>query len=180
MQTLIKWTVDDYHRMLDAGILKDRKVELLAGEIHQMVPEGPPHTYYGGSFADRFREKLAGRALVREAHPITLADSEPEPDIAIVQGNWENYRHRHPGAAEVLLVIEIAESSLSKDTETKRVIYATTGITDYWVFDLKTPQLMIYRHPQNGDYQSKSNLQQGTIAPLAFPDLQFSVSQLLA
>ena len=66
MQTLIKWTVDDYHRLIDAGILADRKVELLAGEIHQMAPEGPPHTYYGGSFADRFRAELAGRALVRE------------------------------------------------------------------------------------------------------------------
>lgn len=180
MQTLIKWTVDDYHRMIDAGILRDRKVELLAGEIHHMAPEGPPHTYYGGSFADRLRQELAGRALVREARPITLADSEPEPDIAIVRGGWENYRHRHPGSAEVLLVIEVSESSLSKDTEDKRMIYAIANIADYWVLDLTTPQLIIYRHPQAGDYQSVSYLQQGDIAPLAFPQLTFSISQLLA
>ena len=179
MQTLIKWTVDDYHRMIDAGILANRKVELLAGEVHQMAPEGPLHTYYGGSFADRFREKLAGSALVREARPITLADSEPEPDIAIVQGGWENYRHRHPGSAEILLLIEISESSLKKDTEDKRIIYATANIADYWVLDLTTSQLILYRNPKAGDYQSVSYLQQGDIAPLAFPELTFSVSQLL-
>ncbi|MDJ0706568.1 MAG: Uma2 family endonuclease [Leptolyngbyaceae cyanobacterium MO_188.B28] len=180
MQTLIKWTVDDYHRIVEAGILADRRVELLAGDIHQMAPEGPPHSYYGGSFADRLREDLAGRALVREARPITLADSEPEPDIAVVQGGWERYRDRHPEAVDVLWVIEVSESSLKKDTEDKRIIYATAEITDYWVWDLTTPQLIIYRNPQAGDYQSVLHLQQGDIAPLAFPDLIFSVGQLLA
>lgn len=180
MQTLIKWTVDDYHRIIDAGILADRNVELLAGEIHQMAPEGPPHTYYGGSFADRLREELAGRALVREARPITLTDSEPEPDIAIVRGAWEDYRHRHPGSADVLWVIEVSESSLKKDTENKRIIYATANIADYWVWDLAAPQLIVYRNPQTGDYQSVSHLQEGDIAPLAFPKLIFSVGQLLA
>ena len=179
MQSLIKWTVDDYHRMIEAGILADRKVELLAGDIHPMAPEGPPHTYYGGSFADRLRAALAGRALVREARPITLTDSEPEPDIAVVRGGWEDYRDRHPGAADVLLMIEISESSLKKDTEDKRIIYATANIADYWVWDLTAPQLIIYRHPQAGDYQLVSRLQQGDIAPLAFPDLIFSVGQLL-
>lgn len=73
MNTLVKWTVTDYHMMIEAGILKDRHVELLAGEIHEMAPETPPHTFYGGSMADFFRGCLGNRALVREAHPITLA-----------------------------------------------------------------------------------------------------------
>jgi len=184
MQTLIKWTVDDYHRMIAAGVLADRQVELLAGEIHQMVPEGPTHSYYGGSLADRLREKLAGRALVREARPITLTDSEPEPDIAVVRGGWGDYRERHPVAEEVLLAIEVAESSLSKDTEAKRIIYATSGIADYWVLDLKTPQLIIYRDPEpqaeQWDYGSVVRLQEGILAPLAFPEVTFSVAELLA
>jgi Uma2 family endonuclease len=73
MSLLLKWTVADYHRMIAAGILSDRPVELLAGEIYEMPPEGPPHSFYGGSLADYFRECLGKRALVREARPITLA-----------------------------------------------------------------------------------------------------------
>lgn len=180
MQTQVKWTVEDYHRMIEAGILRDRNVELLSGEIHQMAPEGPSHTYYGGSLADRFRDQLAGRALVREARPITLADSEPEPDVAIALGTWEDYRFRHPHAAAVLLVVEISETSLTKDLEVKRAIYAAAGIEDYWIFNLRQPQLIVLCEPQNGDYQSEVRLQEGTLSPLAFPDLTFSVSQLLA
>ena len=89
------------------------------------TPEGPPHTFYGGSLADFFRLSLGNRALVREAHPITLEDSEPEPDIAIVRGGWANYRLRHPRAEEIYLVVEISESSLVKDLERKKLIYAT-------------------------------------------------------
>lgn len=92
METLAKWTVDDYHRMIASGILDDRRVELLAGEIHEMTPEAPIRTFCGGSLADYFRDRLNRQALVREARPITLTDSsEPEPDIAIVRGSWSDY-----------------------------------------------------------------------------------------
>lgn len=179
-QTRVRWTVEDYHRMIEAGILRDRNVELLSGEIHQMAPEGPPHTYYGGSLADRFREHLAGQALVREARPVTLADSEPEPDIAIVRGSWEDYRFRHPMGEEILLLVEISETSLTKDLEVKRGIYAAAGIEDYWIFNLRQPQLIVLRNPHNGDYQSEVRRQEGALSPLAFPDLTLSVDQLLA
>lgn len=124
MKTLARWTVEDYHRMIEAGILEGRQVELLAGEIYEMTPEGPSHTFYGGSLADYFRNGIAQRGLVREARPITLADSEPEPDIAIVQGTWTQYRHRHPGLQEVFLLVEISDSSLAKDLEQKKSIPA--------------------------------------------------------
>lgn len=180
MQTQVKWTVEDYHRMIEAGILDNRKVELLAGEICPMAPEGSPHSYFGGSLADQFRSRLGNRALVRNANPITLSDSEPEPDIAVVKGTWETYRHRHPSAEEVFLLVEISESSLWKDLEIKRATYAAGGIEEYWILDLKNSQLIVFRHPQNADYQSEQRLQQSEISPLAFPDLSFSVSQLLA
>lgn len=180
MQTQVKWTVEDYHRMVEAGILDDRKVELLNGEICPMAPEGPSHSYFGGSLADQFRSRLGNRALVRSANPITLSDSEPEPDIAVVRGTWETYRHRHPSAEDVFLLVEVSESSLRKDLEIKRATYAAVGIEDYWILDLKNSQLIVFRDPQNADYQSEQRLQQGEISPLAFPDLSFSLSQLLA
>lgn len=180
MNTLVKWTVDDYHSMIAAGILKDRQVELLAGDIYEMTPEGPPHTFYGGSLADFFRLSLGNRALVREAHPITLEDSEPEPDIAIVRGGWANYRLRHPRAEEIYLVVEISESSLVKDLEQKKLIYATAGIVEYWVLNLAKLQLIVFRHPQASSYLSRQELTGGEIAPMMFPDVKISLTQLFA
>lgn len=178
MTILAKWTVADYHQMIEAGILEGRQVELLAGEIYEMTPEGPPHTFYGGSLADNLRDRLGRRALVREARPITLAESEPEPDIAIVTGAWTQYQHRHPGPADTLLLIEVSDSSLSKDLEQKKSIYAAAGILEYWILDLTAQQLIVFRNPDGKDYRSRQDLRVGTIAPLAFPDLQISLSQL--
>lgn len=128
METLAKWTVEDYHRMIASGILDDRRVELLAEEIHEMTPEAPIHAFCGGSLADYFRTCLNRQALVREARPITLETSEPEPDIAIVRGSWSDYRERHPGSDDIYLVVEISNSSLTKDLEQKQPIYAAAGI----------------------------------------------------
>ncbi|MGH2412945.1 MAG: Uma2 family endonuclease, partial [Microcystaceae cyanobacterium] len=85
MQTLAKWTVEDYHRMIEAGVLADRRVELIAGEIVEMAPEGPLHKYVTDTSAEYLRSLLQGKAKIYEAHPITLPDSEPEPDIAVVR-----------------------------------------------------------------------------------------------
>jgi Uma2 family endonuclease len=180
MQTQVKWSVDDYHRMIEAGILADRQVELLNGEICSMVPEGIPHTYCGISLSKRFEQKLGDRAEVRQARPITLSSSEPEPDIAIVKGTFEDYRYRQPSAADVLLIVEISETSLAKDLKLKRATYAAAGIADYWIIDLNKPQLIVFRNLQDGDYQFEERLQQGSISPLAFPDISMSVAQLLA
>jgi Uma2 family endonuclease len=178
MNTLAKWTLDDYHSMIAAGILQDRQVEFLAGEIHDMPPEGPLHTFYGGSLADFFRQNIGNRALVREAHPITLANSEPEPDIAIVRGEWANYRLRHPTAEEIFLVVEISESTLVKDLDRKKAIYAAAGIVEYWVLNLPKLQLIVFRHPQGQDYLSRQEFKEGEIAPLMFPDVKISLTQL--
>lgn len=164
--------------MIQAGILKDRPVELLAGEICQMTPEGPSHTFYGGSLADIFRNCLGNRGLVREARPITLTDSEPEPDIAIVRGAWADYRHRHPGARDIFLVVEIFESSLAKDLQHKRAIYAAAGIEEYWILDLTKRRLIVLLDPEAGDYRSQQTLAEGIVAPIAFPDLKVSLNQL--
>ena len=92
-----KWTIDEYHRMIDAGILSDRKVELLNGEIVEIFAEGEPHAYCSHEAAKYLINLLGNRATIRQAKPITLLnDSEPEPDIAIVQPLGREYRQHHP------------------------------------------------------------------------------------
>lgn len=178
-QPPIKWTVDDYHRMIEAGILDERNVELLDGKICLMPPEGAPHARRSGSLADKLYDKLASRALVRKAAPIILATSEPEPDIAIVSGCWADYDERHPNAEEVLLAIEFSKTSLAKDLGTKRILYAKAYIQEYWVIDLNSSQLIVFRNPQDADYQQETTLQQGKISPLAFPDISLSVEKII-
>jgi Uma2 family endonuclease len=179
--TTAKWTIEEYHRMIEAGILDDRKVELINGEIIEMSPEGVPHAGLGSAGGDYLRSLLKDRAIVREGHPITLPnDSEPEPDLAIVEPLEEVYfSEHHPYVENIFWLIEYSESSLLKDTELKRKTYAAAGIREYWVVNLKTRELIVYRDPVNGNYQSEVKLIDGDIYPLAFPTIAVSVNRIL-
>lgn len=180
MKTLAKWSIEDYHRMIEAGILLDRRVELLCGEIVEMSPETPLH-YNTAKRGARYLERLLeGLAEVRFNGPITLADSEPEPDIAIVRLPELQYNDRHPRAEDVFWLVEVAKTSLKKDTELKASIYATSGITEYWVLDLTQNQVFVFRNPQPNQYTSEQSFRSGTIAPLAFPEIQVAIAQLLS
>ena len=179
--TIARWTLDDYHRMIEAGILTNRRVELLNGEIIEMPPEAPEHAQGSTDTADYLRSLLGERAVVRDAKPITLlnSDSEPEPDVAIVQPLRTLYRSRHPEPENVFWLIEYANTSLTKDTTIKRKVYATAGIQEYWVLDLQNRQLKVYRDPNQGDYQSETAFTTGVIYPFAFPEVSVSVQRLL-
>ena len=175
-----KWTTEDYHRMIAAGILDERKVELLKGEIVDMSPEGEAHAYRSHQ-ADKYLTLLLGEsAEVRQAKPITLPnDSEPEPDIAIVQPLGREYLEHHPYAENIFWVIEYSNSTLEKDLEKKSKIYAEAGIQEYWVVNLKTLHLIVFREPLNGDYATKFTLDTGTIKPLAFDDIDVLVERII-
>jgi Uma2 family endonuclease len=178
--TTAKWSLDEYHQMINAGILSDRRVELLNGEIVEMSPEGPDHAYLGDAAGDYLESLLQGRAKVREGRPITLSDaSESEPDIAVVKPLGRVYRQRHPYPEDIFWLIEFSNSSLAKDLDAKRLIYATAGIAEYWVANLKTLELTIFRVPDQGDYQFQETLRGGMIQPLAFSDVDISVARLL-
>jgi Uma2 family endonuclease len=179
--TTAKWTIADYHTMIEAGILADRAVELLHGEIVEMSPEGTLHAHLSTTSADYLRELLGKRVLIRAAKPITLhnSNSEPEPDIAIVAPLGDAYMEHHPYPENIFWVIEYADSSLAKDTEIKRQTYAAAGILEYWVINLRSMELIIYRDPLHGDYQSKLTLTTGNVTPLAFPDVAVAVDRLL-
>ncbi|UBF27445.1 Uma2 family endonuclease [Kovacikia minuta CCNUW1] len=178
--TSVKWTLDDYHRMIAAGILDDRRVELLKGEIVEMAMEGEPHAYGSSEAGEYLADLIGDRAKVRQSHPITLPnDSEPEPDIAVVQRLGREYRSHHPYPENIFWLIEYAESSLAKDLEVKSKIYAEVGIPEYWVVNLKELQLVVFREPQNGEYTSKTIYTSGTIQPIAFPDLIIAIDAIL-
>lgn len=179
MKTLAKWSVDDYHRMVEAGILSDRYVELLAGEIVEMSPETPLHYATAKRGAKYLEDLLQGKADVRFNGPITLTDSEPEPDIAIVRLPESAYLQRHPQPEDIFWIVEVAHSSLKKDLEIKAAIYAAAGIPEYWVLSLSTRQINVFRHPQAEAYTERQIFQAGTITPLAFADVAVSIERLL-
>ncbi len=175
-----KWTIDDYHQMIAAGILCDRQVELLKGEIVEMSPEGEPHAYCSHEAGKYLTVLLGERVDVRQAKPITLPnDSEPEPDLAIVQPLGRDYREHHPYVENIFWVIEYANSSLEKDLERKSKIYAEAGIKEYWVVNLKKLHLVVFRDPLDGDYATKFTLYEGTIQPVAFDDVSVSVERII-
>ena len=179
--TTAKWTLADYHRMVETGLLEGRAVEFLHGEIVEMSPEGAPHAAASSDAGEYLAGLLGARAQVRHAKPITIAAhvSEPEPDLAIVRRMGRSYRHRHPTPADVFWLVEYAQTSLSKDLEEKKRLYADAGIPEYWVVNLRDGTLVVFRQPVHGAYRFEQTLSQGELTPLAFPDWVISVDRLL-
>jgi Uma2 family endonuclease len=174
------WTVEEYHRMIEAGILtRDDKVELLDGQIIQMSPQRPPHAGTTQRASDYLKAILIGNAHVRTQLPITLLTSEPEPDIAVVTIDPSGYGDHHPNSTEILLLIEVAYSTLNIDSEAKALIYAKANIADYWILDVVERQVYIFRQPTELGYQQKTIFQQdAAIAPLAFPNIEIPFVEL--
>jgi Uma2 family endonuclease len=176
-----KWSIQDYHQMIETGLLNERKVELICGEIIEMSPEGAPHSSYCGEIGEYLRKILGDRAKVREAHPITLSNSsEPEPDLAIVKIRSTLYRDRHPYPEDIFWVIEIANSTVAKDIGMKKDLYADAGIEEYWVLNLPESVLLVFRDLTISGYQSTTSFTSGMISPLAFPDVSIDIQKLLA
>ncbi|MFQ4139306.1 Uma2 family endonuclease [Nodosilinea sp. PGN35] len=179
--TLYRWTVDRYHQAVKAGIFEGQPLELLNGALIEMSPEGIPHAGLSSDAADYLRSRLGSQVKVREAKPITLPnDSEPEPDIAIVKPLGDLYKtERHPLVPDIFWVMEYANTSLEKDLELKDKIYAQAGITEYWVVNLKTRELVVFRDPAEGEYQTKFILTGGTIYSESFPTVALEVTKLV-
>ncbi|MBD2232192.1 Uma2 family endonuclease [Phormidium tenue] len=178
---IAKWTLEDYHQMIAAGILSDRRVELLNGEIIEMPPEGEPHAYYSRTSAKYLEQLLGDRAEVLQGKPITIptTQSEPEPDIAVVQPLGREYLRHHPYPENVFWLIEFSNTSLRKDSDPKANAYAAAGILEYWIVNLQTMGLIVMRDPVEGTYRSQATLTEGTISPPTFPDISLSVKRLL-
>lgn len=175
-----QWTVERYHQAIDAGLFDEQPVELLHGALLVMPPERELHAYSNSEVGDYLRQRLGDRAKVREAHPITLNDSsEPIPDLAIVKPRGRTYLEHHPYPEDIFWLVEFSQATLAKDLGEKKAAYASAGIAEYWVVDLKHRCLHVFRHPQEDRYQSEQTLHDGAIAPLAFADISIDIDRLL-
>jgi Uma2 family endonuclease len=177
-----RFTTADYHRMAEAGILhEDSPVELIEGEIIQMSPIGDKHASGVDRAAELFFDKLRHRAIVRVQNPIHLSEyAEPQPDLALLHRRSDYYAAGHPGPGDVLLVVEVADSSIDYDRQTKAPLYARHGIPELWILDLTRDHLAVYREPSRDGYATTRVFRRGeSISPLAFPDVQIAVDDIL-
>ncbi|MGF1588521.1 MAG: Uma2 family endonuclease [Pleurocapsa sp.] len=179
MVATFEWSIADWHELVNSGVLAERRVELLEGEIIQMSPESPMHSSINYSVVEYFKELLQNRAVIREAHPITLDNSEPEPDIAVVRSPYTDYFTRHPFPQDIYWLVEISNRTLKLDLEMKSIIYARNGIPEYWVIDLVNKQLIVHTQPVNNSYSQIQNLTTGTVSPQTFPDLAIALEKML-
>ncbi|MEO1428258.1 MAG: Uma2 family endonuclease [Cyanobacteria bacterium J06632_19] len=176
------WTVEEYHRMAEAGICnEDERVELLEGKIIYKDKIGTLHRSAVGRTDYLLKNLLENRAWVSIQDPIQLDDySEPEPDIAVVKIDSLDYADHHPTPNEIYLVIEVADTTFKKDCETKGKAYAAAGIIDYWVLDVINRQLHVFREPHENGYKSEVILKEDeSISPLNFADLSINILSIL-
>ena len=179
-----RFTVDEYYRMAEAGILgEDDRVELIDGEVICMTPIGPRHAGYVDRLTRRFLQSLGDRAQVRVQNPVRLGEhDEPEPDVTLLRPRPDDYTTRHPTPEDVLLVVEVADSTLDFDRRTKARRYAEHGIPELWIVDAnpKRRRIFVYRDPAPDGYRTVQVVRRGErLAPLAFPDGALSVGEIL-
>ncbi len=153
-----RFTIDEYHRLIELGFLKEGdRIELIRGELIQMVAKGMPHTVCSSILCRQLDRLLGDRAVIRRQDPITLPNqSEPEPDVVIARGRDEDYLAHHPYPEDILLVVEISDSTLIYDQTKKLELYAEAGIYNYWVVNLNAYQLEHYSQPYQ-NVQGKFN-----------------------
>ncbi|HYH64535.1 MAG TPA: Uma2 family endonuclease [Urbifossiella sp.] len=151
-----RFTVAQYERMVDLGILDDRSaVELLEGYVVLKMPQNPPHSVCVQRVNRVLLRAVPAGWDFRPQSPIRLADSEPEPDFAVVRGTADDYAARHPEPADIGLLIEISNTSLLRDTTDKARVYATSGVVAYWVVDVVNRLVIAYRQPAPGGYAAR-------------------------
>jgi Uma2 family endonuclease len=151
-------TVEEYYRMAEVGLLApDARVELIDGVIIDMAPIGSRH---GGTVIrlNRLLTRAVGdRASVGVQHPVRLGvSSEPQPDIAVLKRRHDDYVGSHPTPADILLIVEVSETSLRRDVQVKMPLYARHGIPEFWIVDLKVGQIHYFRSPDGAAYTEVS------------------------
>ncbi|MEG4209307.1 Uma2 family endonuclease [Microcoleus sp. Pol11C3] len=184
--TAKRFTIAEYHRLTELGFFsEDDRVELIKGELVNMAAKGTAHSVCETRLERELFKLLGERATLRGQQPIILPnDSEPEPDRAIVQNRPDDYLSCHPTAADILLLIEIADSSLNYDKQVKLPLYAEAGISDYWIFNLLEICLECYSEPyQNSQGQfgyrvKRIFLPNETVALPNFGDFSLDLSKV--
>jgi Uma2 family endonuclease len=180
-----KFTREEYHRMAEVGILKPTdRVELIRGEIVTMSPQGPRHSAFIDNFTALLVPRLVGRARLSVQSGVALADdSEPEPDIKVLRlRDAVPYKERGPFGEDVLLLIEVAVTSLRYDRTTKLRLYAEAGIPEYWIVDCTAEAIEVHRRPEGGAYREVTRVTglASTVSPQTFPDVALRLDEIFA
>lgn len=173
--------VNEYHRMIEAGILgEDEHVQLVDGMLVAMSPQGPPHAFVIQELSRLLIRSLPDSFKVRVQLSLTLGDdSEPEPDLAVVDARDAGSRARHPTTA--LLVIEVAGESLRFDRASKAALYARAGVREYWIVNLADSMIEVYREPEAGGYRETLAFPRGQVVAAGdLPGLRVDVSVLFS
>ena len=155
-------SVLEYHEMIRAGILQSGDpVELLEGWLVEKMSKNPSHRIATNKLAQQLNRLMPAGWHVQQQDPITLSDSEPEPDLTIVRGNTEDYDVGHPGPSNIALVVEVSDATINRDQGTKKRLYAKNGIVEYWLVNLIEGRIEVYTQPlisaSRPDYQYQIN-----------------------
>ena len=175
--------VGAYYRMAEAGILTDRhRVELIDGDVIDMAAIGSPHAAVTNRLLRAFARAVAeGSTLMSVQNPLRLdAYNEPQPDVMLLRPSADDYRASHPTATDVLLLVEVSETSLAYDRATKVPLYARFEIPEVWIVDLVSAAVEIYREPKDGAYVRRERLAHGPLSPALVSGVTIEVSGLLA
>lgn len=176
-----RFTVEEYYEMGRAGILhEDDRVELIDGEIVEMSPIGSRHAGCVKRLIHWFVNGVGDRAVVSAQDPVRIDRlSEPQPDLAVLQSRQDYYANGHPGPEDVVLLIEVAETSARYDREVKLPLYARAEIGEVWLIDLEAGEVEAHRRPGQGTFTDVERYGRGdTVAPEAFPELSVSVDEI--
>jgi Uma2 family endonuclease len=178
----------DYHRAAELGIFgPDERLELIHGEVYQMSPQSRRHARGVMTIAAALEEAFGEGFHVQQQLPLATEDSEPEPDIAVITGEPDDFKDQHPPIHAAALIVEIADTSLKGDRGLKAALYAEAGVKDYWIVNLNARCIEVYREPAalpdvpNGHgYKSMRLYTEGeSLSPLARPEAEITVVRLL-
>ena len=179
-----RWiTSDEYEHMGEAGIFhSDARLELLEGAIYEMPPIGSPHAACVNLLITLLTERAQRRYIIRGQNPVRLNDfSEPQPDVALLRWRDDFYKHAHPTPGDVLLIIEVVDSTVETDRKYKVPLYAKAGIAEVWLVNLPEEQIELFASPVNGEYQTTQTFKRGDLAQSqTIEDLNLSVSEILS
>lgn len=175
----LRWSREQYYRLGELGMFRGRRVELIRGEIIEMSPIGWSHSQAKSLVVEALRKAFPTGHWFNEQNPFVIDESEPEPDVAVIPGDIRDYSD-HP--TQAALIVEVADTSLDYDTTTKARLYAEAGVLDYWVLDLTTRRLHVFRDPVVGgtEYRTQFALEStASVSPLAIPSALIPVADML-
>jgi len=177
------FTVEEYHRMAEAGVLgADERVELIEGEVIRMAPIGPRHAGCVINATRLFITRLGERAVVSPQNPVVIRPrSEPQPDLLLLRPRAVSYSRELPAAEDVLLAVEVADTTVRFDRLVKARLYARAGIQEFWLCLAMDGAIEVCRAPAADGYTSVALYGPGQmVSPLAFPDVSFGVTEFFA